>query len=190
MSRSTFDSSSTTTPSSATVSLSPTTAGQGRRLACCIPVRGGEGTGRPVEFLLVSSRRCARGSRVDGRRDDVREEGERNLVFPKGGWEADETLFEAAEREAFEEAGVSGRLETPFVDQFSYESLKDRPDKGHTRARTVYVFVLNVTEEHADWPEKDSRTRAWLRAGEVRRRLKHDYMRQVFDSLCADRGWL
>ena len=113
------------------------------------------------------------------------------MVFPKGGWEPDESLFEAAEREAFEEAGVSGRLETPHVDEFQYESLKDRPDKGgHTRARTVYVFVLDVMTEHAEWPEKDSRTRVWVRAASVRGLLKHEWMKEVFDGLCTERGWL
>ncbi|XP_042519293.1 nudix hydrolase 16, mitochondrial-like [Macadamia integrifolia] len=32
------------------------------------------------------------------------------LLFPKGGWEDDETVEEAAEREALEEAGVRGQL--------------------------------------------------------------------------------
>ena len=164
-------------------------AAQGRRLACCVPVRGGT-DGKPFEVLLVSSRRCARP------RDDLQGgTGDRrpvhsNLVFPKGGWEADETLFEAAEREAYEEAGVSGRLETPHVDMFSYESLKDRQDKGgHTRHRTVYVFVLEVMTEHDEWPEKDSRNRMWVPVDSVGDKLKHEWMRSVFDRLCAERGW-
>ncbi|AQK57679.1 Nudix hydrolase 13 mitochondrial [Zea mays] len=31
-----------------------------------------------------------------------------DLIFPKGGWEDDESIDEAASREAFEEAGVKG----------------------------------------------------------------------------------
>ncbi|MCL7032257.1 hypothetical protein MKW94_010107 [Papaver nudicaule] len=34
-----------------------------------------------------------------------------DLVFPKGGWEDDETMCEAACREALEEAGVKGILD-------------------------------------------------------------------------------
>jgi diphosphoinositol-polyphosphate diphosphatase len=33
------------------------------------------------------------------------------LLFPKGGWETDETVEEAACREALEEAGVRGLLQ-------------------------------------------------------------------------------
>jgi 8-oxo-dGTP pyrophosphatase MutT (NUDIX family) len=139
--------------------------------------------------LLVSSRRCAR--RVEAATGPGGEVcPQPNLVFPKGGWESDETLLDAAVREAYEEAGVSGRLETPHVDMFSYESLKDRPDKGgHSRQRTVYVFVLHVTTEHSVWPEKDSRNRVWVPVSSVSGRLKHEWMRTVFDRLCAERNW-
>ncbi|KAJ0798673.1 putative NUDIX hydrolase domain-containing protein [Helianthus annuus] len=34
-----------------------------------------------------------------------------DMVFPKGGWESDETVEEAACREALEEAGVRGILD-------------------------------------------------------------------------------
>jgi 8-oxo-dGTP pyrophosphatase MutT (NUDIX family) len=37
-----------------------------------------------------------------------------DLVFPKGGWEDDETVLEAASREAMEEAGVKGILRVSF----------------------------------------------------------------------------
>lgn len=66
------------------------------RASCSsIPVRFKEGVPGPegVEVLLISSRR--------GKGD----------VFPKGGWEVDEELREAALRETVEEAGVRGELE-------------------------------------------------------------------------------
>lgn len=177
-------------------STSSSSAAQGRRLACCIPIRGG-GSGErrsdhPVECLLVSSRRCAL------RRPDAGTPPSSNLVFPKGGWEANETLVEAAEREAFEEAGVRGRLETPHVDVFEYESLKhpeERREKNsgtqytYSRHRTVYVFVLHVTTEHEEWPEQESRSRVWVPVHEVRGKLKHAWMQVVFDRLCTERGW-
>lgn len=37
--------------------------------------------------------------------------GGQSLVFPKGGWESDETVETAAQRETMEEAGVRGELE-------------------------------------------------------------------------------
>lgn len=61
----------------------------------CIPVRYNSGSGGAggVEVLLISSR------------------GGKGWVFPKGGWEADETVEAAARRETVEEAGVRGTIE-------------------------------------------------------------------------------
>ncbi|MFS8016413.1 putative hydrolase [Helianthus anomalus] len=37
------------------------------------------------------------------------------MLFPKGGWESDETMMEAALRESVEEAGVFGTVEVQFL---------------------------------------------------------------------------
>ena len=60
-----------------------------------IPVRFKPGVEGPegVQVLLISSRKG------------------KGHVFPKGGWEEDEGLSEAAMRETVEEAGVRGELE-------------------------------------------------------------------------------
>ena len=60
-----------------------------------IPLRFKPGVGGPegVEVLLISSR------------------SGKGHVFPKGGWEKDEGLRDAAMRETVEEAGVRGELE-------------------------------------------------------------------------------
>ncbi|XP_058110651.1 nudix hydrolase 16, mitochondrial-like isoform X2 [Magnolia sinica] len=42
------------------------------------------------------------------------------LLFPKGGWENDETVEEAAVREALEEAGVRGEIMVDFHKQIKY----------------------------------------------------------------------
>jgi 8-oxo-dGTP pyrophosphatase MutT (NUDIX family) len=45
------------------------------------------------------------------------------LVFPKGGWETDETVEAAARRETVEEAGVRGNLEVcPYLCSSSHLS--------------------------------------------------------------------
>lgn len=65
-----------------------------RLVAGCIPYRyRPTGDGKSMEVLMISSQR-----------------GE-GLLFPKGGWETDETVEEAACREALEEAGVKGHLQ-------------------------------------------------------------------------------
>ncbi|KAJ9533030.1 hypothetical protein QJQ45_018127 [Haematococcus lacustris] len=75
-------------------------AASGERLvAGCIPVRIKSGVGPEphVDVLMISSR------------------GGKGLCFPKGGWESDETVDNAARRETVEEAGVRGILELPLV---------------------------------------------------------------------------
>ncbi|KAL8493787.1 hypothetical protein ACS0TY_024814 [Phlomoides rotata] len=66
-----------------------------RLIAGCIPFKyriAEDGCGKTVEVLMINS--------TSGP----------GLLFPKGGWENDETAEEAAEREAVEEAGVRGDL--------------------------------------------------------------------------------
>ncbi|XP_038992202.1 nudix hydrolase 16, mitochondrial-like [Hibiscus syriacus] len=70
-----------------------------RLVAGCIPFRYGNSNetddvkfGKVVEVLMITS--------TSGP----------GLLFPKGGWENDETVEEAAVREAIEEAGVRGDL--------------------------------------------------------------------------------
>jgi diphosphoinositol-polyphosphate diphosphatase len=63
----------------------------------CIPYRYKEdidgNMSNELEVLVVSSQKSQR------------------LMFPKGGWELDESLEEAASRESLEEAGVIGKVE-------------------------------------------------------------------------------
>ncbi|KAG6791405.1 hypothetical protein POTOM_000524 [Populus tomentosa] len=56
-----------------------------------------------------------------------------DLVFPKGGWEDDETLGEAACREAIEEAGVKGILGVGLF------SLKTHWEFGSSEARAARI---------------------------------------------------
>ncbi|CAL2250956.1 unnamed protein product [Prunus armeniaca] len=97
-------------------------------------------------------------------------------VFPKGGWEDDETVLEAACREAFEEAGVKGTLrETPLgVWEFrSKSSQKIESLEGGCRG---YMFALEVTEELESWPEQQNRDRKWLNIKEAFRLCRYEWM--------------
>jgi diphosphoinositol-polyphosphate diphosphatase len=78
-------------------------------------------------------------------------------VFPKGGWELDETAENAARRETVEEGGVRGRLESRPIG--SYES-KSRKEAG--KGCISYMFALHVEEELVSWPEAGQRVRIWV----------------------------
>ena len=81
-------------------------------------------------------------------------------VLPKGGWELDEpTASAAAQREAWEEAGIIVKIE---------QELGHIADTRPTSAQTEHApkasyqfFEATVTEEKAEWPEKHKRNRQW-----------------------------
>ncbi|CAL9111171.1 unnamed protein product [Musa textilis] len=94
------------------------------------------------------------------------------LMFPKGGWELDESMPEAASREAFEEAGVRGSFEGTLG---KWTSKGD--DKIH------FMYALRVTEVLQQWPEMDARERKWVTVAEAREVCKHPWMREAVDKL-------
>ena len=101
------------------------------------------------------------------------------LIFPKGGWETDETAEEAAARESMEEAGVRGGTCT-YVGEFTFKSRKKALLNGGKKATCLArVFVMQVTEEMSEWPECGTRTRTWLPAVDAIAQCKHDWMRDA-----------
>ncbi|KAK6127248.1 hypothetical protein DH2020_039011 [Rehmannia glutinosa] len=93
------------------------------------------------------------------------------LLFPKGGWENDETAEEAAEREAMEEAGVRGDLVSKTLqDEYSPEGLCK-----------AAMYALHVTEELESWPEKSHRERSWLTIPQAIERCRHAWMREALE---------
>lgn len=77
-------------------------------------------------------------------------------LVPGGGLEAGEEAIAAAQREAWEEAGIQGVVER-FLGLF--ESCHHSGTKKHRTA----VFVLVVTKEHKDFPEaRLGRRRRWF----------------------------
>lgn len=163
----------------------PLTARQGREhqkygeggerlVAGCIPVRFKPGVEGPpgVEVLMITSRKG------------------KGHVFPKGGWEVDESLESAAKRETVEEAGVRGRLEEPVLGIFPFYSNKaERLQTAHAGRCVAYVFAMHVTEELPVWPEAAQRTREWLGLQEAFRLARYDWMRDALRAWLERKGW-
>ncbi|KAF3786862.1 Diphosphoinositol polyphosphate phosphohydrolase 2 [Nymphaea thermarum] len=110
----------------------------------CIPYRftandsNENGFGKKLEVLMISSQKG------------------KGVLFPKGGWETDESLGEAAGREALEEAGVRGDI-GDLLGEWIFKS------KSHKDTyRVGYMFPLHVTEQLDWWPEKNVRERKWV----------------------------
>ncbi|MQL94206.1 hypothetical protein Taro_026863 [Colocasia esculenta] len=99
-----------------------------------------------------------------------------DILFPKGGWESDESIQEAARREAMEEAGVQGTVER-ILGKWRYKS------KAQDTYKLGYMFPLNVTEEMLHWPEMESRKRRWVTVAEARETCQQPWMRKALDKL-------
>ncbi|RWR73160.1 nudix hydrolase 12, mitochondrial-like protein [Cinnamomum micranthum f. kanehirae] len=141
-----------------------------RLVAGCIPYRQKENVDdltvnmeNGLEVLMIST----------PNRDD--------LVFPKGGWEDDENVFEAARREALEEAGVRGILDEKELGVWVFRSKSKENScstEGYCRG---YMFALEVTEELESWPEQSSHERIWLSVEEAFRLCRYDWMRRALE---------
>jgi 8-oxo-dGTP pyrophosphatase MutT (NUDIX family) len=95
----------------------------------------------------------------------VQSSGGKRWVIPKGHIERGRTAAETALCEAWEEAGLLGRLRSEPAGSYLYE--KDG------RVYHVTVFLMAVTETADDWPERARRPRCWLRPTQARARVEH-----------------
>jgi ADP-ribose pyrophosphatase YjhB (NUDIX family) len=87
--------------------------------------------------------------------------------IPKGRVNASLSLGETAAKEAFEEAGVIGRISPNSIAMF-------RAKKGTPTPKNieVWVYLLEVNETLSDWPEKEKRQTRWVSCKVAARELR------------------
>jgi len=133
-----------------------------RQVVGCIPYRfrktSQSSSISDLEVLLISSQKCTR------------------LMFPKGGWELDELIEEAASRECIEEAGISGILGSK-LGKWNFKS------KSQSKFHEGHMFPLHVTNVLDVWPEKNLRQRVWMSVKEAREVCSHVWMIEALDKL-------
>lgn len=95
-----------------------------------------------MEILLMTSRRT------------------RRWIIPKGWPVKGLSPAKSAAREAFEEAGILGRLGNSAVGRFSYQKVLEKRDL--TVDCEVIVFPLHVEQQLAVWPEAGQRELRWM----------------------------
>ncbi|MAW54435.1 MAG: NUDIX hydrolase [Rhodospirillaceae bacterium] len=109
--------------------------------------------------------------------------GSGRWVFPKGHIEGDLSARQAAEKEAFEEAGVGGRLSPNRIGYYCYRKKNEK----NTRTYQVEVFAMNVTDVLESWPEEHTRQREWMSPENAADAIAEDdlriLIRHFFDGL-------
>ncbi|KAK6125892.1 hypothetical protein DH2020_040366 [Rehmannia glutinosa] len=112
-----------------------------------------------IEVLVITSQRKGKG-----------------MLFPKGGWEIDESIEAAALRETIEEAGVVGDVQNK-LGKWNFKS------KNNDTCYEGHMFPLLVKEQLDLWPEKDVRQRIWISVREARKVCQYWWMQEALELL-------
>jgi 8-oxo-dGTP pyrophosphatase MutT (NUDIX family) len=109
------------------------------RQAGVIPYRVVNGE---VQVLLVTSRET------------------RRWIIPKGNVAAKSTAAQAAEEEAFEEAGIKGSIDSQIpLGSYTY---RKRLKSGRAQPAVVEVYLLRTVRQLRKWAEKGQRKLDWV----------------------------
>jgi len=125
-----------------------------------IPYRHVDGE---IVFLMITARRTGK------------------WIFPKGDPIPELTPAESAAEEAYEEAGVRGRIAAAPAGH--YRIFKACP--GGETPVLVEMYPLEVAEQFDDWPEKGERRRHWATLTEARRLLSEPGLVALAEKIAA-----
>ena len=132
-----------------------------KRQYAALPFRISKGE---VEVLLVTSR--------DTRR----------WIIPKGWPKKNTAPHKLALLEAYEEAGIRGKIERDEIGHYDY--IK-RLDGRHGVFCRVGVFPMKVKDELKSWPEKKQRERRWMSPAEAAERVEEPQLAALLLSIGA-----
>lgn len=106
-------------------------------------------------------------------------------VLPKG-WPVNGlSAAESARREAWEEAGVRGKVARTCLGFYSYVKVVDQTEGVPC---VVAVYPMKVKAEARDWPERDERQRDWVTPAEAAQRVQEPELQRIladFDPAAA-----
>lgn len=108
----------------------------------------------------------------------VTSRGSGRWVIPKGWLMEGKTAAEAAQLEAWEEAGVkSADCNGEVIGQYAYEK---RLDDGYVTPVEVQVYQMKVTETADIFPEARERTRRWVSPSKAAELVDEPSLQAIF----------
>ncbi len=114
----------------------------------------------------------------------VTSRGSRRWIIPKGWPKRGIPPHDTAAKEAFEEAGVIGKVSRRPIGSYPYDKILR---KGDTASCRVHVFTLRVTRQLKSWPEKHERQIAWYTPDEAARFVREPHLRRIIRKLAKRR---
>jgi 8-oxo-dGTP pyrophosphatase MutT (NUDIX family) len=102
----------------------------------------------------------------------------RRWVLPKGSIGSGLTAYQAAVVEAYEEAGIGGRIGRTCLGVYGYTKRNDKKPKRCL----VRVFPLRVGTILPEWPERRQRRRQWVSIHIAGARVQEPALKKI---LCA-----
>lgn len=98
-------------------------------------------------------------------------------IIPKGWPIKGLKPAKSAAREAFEEAGVRGRVAGKPIGSFTYDKLLD--EAGIGAVCEVRVFPLAVKQQSETWPEAEQRTVQWVEPSKAAALIKEPELKKL-----------
>jgi 8-oxo-dGTP pyrophosphatase MutT (NUDIX family) len=137
--------------------------------------RGKARSSRPIQYGALPYREIKSGVQILL----VTSRDTRRWIIPRGWPLGGAPPHRAAAQEAFEEAGVLGKISKKTIGPYWYDKIFE---SGATVRCKVRVFPLRVTRQLKRWPEKRQRRTQWHSPAQASRRVRKTFLRQIIRS--------
>jgi 8-oxo-dGTP pyrophosphatase MutT (NUDIX family) len=108
----------------------------------------------------------------------------RRWIIPKGWPKSGMAPKNTAAEEAYEEAGVAGKITKRPIGTYSYEKILK---KGETAICNVLVFALEVTSQSKKWPEMRERKVEWFKLTKATKFVQEPSLRYILQNFAEGR---